>query len=80
MRGYDESRVMLSAVSSETMRITLNRTGSGHRRPPGGTTTVTAADPPPSGGPSGGPTTTPAVTPAETPRAGHHGDVLDPWE
>ncbi len=78
LRGYDESRLMVSAVSSEHMDITLARTssGSGHRRPPEGTTTTTTT------------TTTPTVTtpPAETggdrgtgTGSGRTSEVVDPW-
>jgi serine/threonine-protein kinase len=74
LRGYDESRLMVSAVSSERMDITLARTSSSsHRRPPETGTVVT-------------PPTTPTTTPPETPPTGGRttgpartSEVVDPW-
>jgi len=75
LRGYDESRLMVSAVSSEHMDITLARASSsgGHRRPPEGGTTTTVTTP------AETPTTPGGGTGGRTPEGGRTSEVVDPW-
>ncbi|MFO0686641.1 MAG: protein kinase [Sandaracinus sp.] len=69
LRGYEDSRAILTSMSDETLSVTLHRAsgGGGHR--PHETSTSTA--PPPS--------TTTAPPPSTT--SGHHSqsEVVDPW-